>query len=743
MARTIQSPGVEIREKDLSLRVSTPVGTNILLPGFAPQGPTGEPIQVTTISEFEQIFGIPATTAERYLYYSMKEAVATSANVFALRLPYGAEGVTAPKPYSALFYPMNQIEDDVESAATGLPVGDWSIGKPLNVALEQEQYDKILRGDFTWQDASSLDDPTDLFLIDSVADTYDIAAGFFILNTLQTSINEVGEGYYVGISTNNQAQETDENHNSIGKLVSLSAAYDPTNLFANYSTVPTSRLEFSLSSTKIQASAGVTSISETLERVGFSAYPTDDYQNYLSVGVYKIRRSVSNAGKLDLSSIEKYLGALDANAKKASPTGGVLENAFIEDLINNASGSVKIYVNPQIASYPWTAGSATPIHAVSVLEEAQALFPVGSYASNVGGATKQIGNVANKLNRALQLATNAETYTFDVVADCGLSTIHAYTSYKHIDGAGDFSDEIAVGDITSDANVNAKENDEPGTGSTILEDWEGVVRELNIFCAEARQDCMAIIDPIRSNFVVGRGTKVMDIQSNYFLRDVYNPLRACFSTIDSNYSTAYGNWVSVYDTFTSRKFWLPFSGYAAAVFARSDAAGNAWSAPAGFSRGKFSNVLDIAFNPNQKQRDRMYDVPVNPVVYFSGDGYSIFGQKTLQNRPTAFDRINVRRLFLSLKRAVAKTVRYYVFEPNSEFTRSKIVSALTPSFNYAKNTGGLYDFLIVCDNRNNTPDNIDNGELVVDIYIKPVRTAEFILVNFIATRTGQSFSEVL
>jgi hypothetical protein len=739
MARTIQSPGVEIREKDLSLRISTPVGTNILLPGFAPQGPTGEPIQVTTISEYEQIFGTPANPAERYLYYSMKEAVTTGANVYALRLPYGAEGASST-PYSALFYPVKKDLVNTE---------DWLIEKPLNVSLTEEQYNVILRGDFEWLDPDSYDsaDPTTLFKLNSVNNEYEAHAGFFIVNTLQTSINEAGEGYYVGISTNDQATEDDDNHDSILQMVSLSAAYVVGQEFQNYSVIPQARLEFTLSATKVEASAGVTSISETLERVGFSAYSgsgnqrSEEFQNYLSVGVYRIRRSVANAGKLDLSSIEKYLGALDANAKKASTTGGVLENAYIEDIVNTATGaSIKIFVNKNLFQYPWTAGSATPIHSVSVALDAQSLFPAGPYASNSAGAnTKLIGNVANKLNRALQLATNAETYTFDVVADCGLSTIHSYVLHQDGEGAVEFNDEIDAGDVTDDTNVN-----DNGAGVTTLkDDWLGVVRELDIFCKEARQDCMAILDPIRSNFILGRGTKVLDIQSNFFLNHIYKPLRSCFGEIDSNYSTAYANWVSVYDTFSGKKFWLPFSGYAAAVFAKSDAAGNAWSAPAGFSRGKFSNVLDIAFNPNQKQRDRLYDVPVNPVVYFSGDGYSIFGQKTLQNRPTAFDRINVRRLFLSLKRSVAKIIRYYVFEPNTEFTRSKIVSALTPAFNYAKNTQGLYDFLIVCDSRNNTPDNIDNGELVVDIYIKPVRTAEFILVNFIATRTGQSFSEVL
>jgi len=134
---------------------------------------------------------------------------------------------------------------------------------------------------------------------------------------------------------------------------------------------------------------------------------------------------------------------------------------------------------------------------------------------------------------------------------------------------------------------------------------------------------------------------------------------------------------------------------------------------------------------------------VNPVVFFNGLGHAVYGQKTLQTKPTAFDRINVRRLFLYLERAVQKTIQYFVFEPNTDFTRHRVVSTISPVFNYAKQTEGIYDYMIVCDERNNTPDTIDNNELIVDIYIKPVRTAEFILLNFIATRTGQNFSELV
>ena len=121
----------------------------------------------------------------------------------------------------------------------------------------------------------------------------------------------------------------------------------------------------------------------------------------------------------------------------------------------------------------------------------------------------------------------------------------------------------------------------------------------------------------------------------------------------------------------------------------------------------------------------------------------VFGQKTLLKKPSAFDRINVRRLFLNLEVATRDTVKFFVFEPNTLFTRTQIINTLSPIFDNAKNTEGLYDYLIVCDERNNTPDVIDNNELKIDIYIKPVRTAEFILVSFYATRTGQDFNELI
>jgi phage tail sheath protein FI len=175
----------------------------------------------------------------------------------------------------------------------------------------------------------------------------------------------------------------------------------------------------------------------------------------------------------------------------------------------------------------------------------------------------------------------------------------------------------------------------------------------------------------------------------------------------------------------------------------SDALSYPWVAPAGLTRGVINGLTDLGVNPQQKQRDLLYKISLNPVVFFPNEGYTVFGQKTLLKAPSAFDRINVRRLFLYLEKATLRTMRYFVFEPNTTFTRSRTVNTLSPLFETAKNTQGLYDYLIVCNETNNTANVIDDNTMVVDIYIKPVRTAEFILVNFYATKTSQDFNELL
>jgi hypothetical protein len=700
MARIINSPGVQITEKDLSLRTQIQAGTTIVVPGFASQGPTSEPLMITSTSELESIYGIPSTPAERYFYYSCKEVLNSPGVLNTLRLPYGSgTGSSYSSSYGALFYPM--------TSATGT----WTIGKPVAASLDQTQYTKLVEGNFDWTGTGSS------VLSAKLTGDVKINAGFFVLNDMQTVINEYSEGYYIGFADNSAVAAGSPDFESILSLNTLTAA----NVFGP---ITTDRVDFALSATLADSNRGLYSISETLEKVGFIGFETDEYQDHLSLGVYKIRRSTSDATTLSLATTEKYLGSFDYNRRQVSPTGGILANAFIEDSINAASPTIKMFINPAISkNYSWTVNSSLPTSRITVGSGAKALYPLGVFTpdTRTQETTKIIGSVPGKLDKALRTLESIENSVVDVIIDAGLSTIFSMTNSL---GLSSFNDETFVSEV-----------------SALTDDFRAISDTLINFAQNTRKDCMAIIDPVRPIFVMGRDSKVIDSEGKTFTQDIYNNLKV-MASFESNYAAMYGNWVKVSDIYTGRRIWVPFSGYAAAVFARNDAVSQPWFAPAGLNRGTF-NCLDIAFNPNQKQRDRLYEISVNPIVFFTGDGFTVMGQKTLQTKPTAFDRINVRRLFLTLERATQRTLKYFVFEPNTEFTRTRLKSTIQPIFEFAKNTEGLYDYEIVVDERNNSSDTIDNNELIVDIYLKSVRSAEFILVNFIATRTSQNFQEII
>ena len=722
--RIIQSPGVQITEKDLSLRASMPTGTTILVTGYANQGPVSEPIMVTSISELESIYGTPTTAAERYFYYTCKETLNSPCVLTTIRLPYGTGGGSdVGVVHTALFYPMVEtsiVDDPVLGSFT-----EWTVGEPLPVNLTDDEYEIAQTGNVDWGTLANSSGSASVDVDSNGVRTFN--AGFMVLNDINAIVNEMSEGYYFGLTDNKAVlSSTSPDFDSIRAMHTITGT-DLAGL-PILGLLPEERLDFALSATSVESDNGVTSVSEALEKVGFVGFETDSFRDHVSVGLFKVRRSVLDPAYLTVGTTERYLGSFDFNRKQASTSGGKLTNSFIEDIINTSSPTFKFFVNPAISKeFVWSShSSSNPLARITVLDSAKALYPVGTYSPDTRSAeeTKIIGSIPLKIDRAFRTLEAIDDVTLDIVVDGGLSTIYAGTMVAA--PLASFDDEKYVANPA-----------EPG----LIQDWAEITNKIANFAQNIRKDCIAILDPLRYTFVNGKDTKTIDLKSKTFTEDIYTPLRKQAS-LESNYSAMYANWLKITDMYTQRKMWLPFSGYAAAIMARTDAALAPWAAPAGLSRGNFL-CLDIAFNPNQKQRDRLYEIGVNPVVFFNGDGFVVMGQKTLQKKPSAFDRINVRRLFLYLERAVQRTVKYYVFEPNTAFTRSSLKTVITPIFEYAKKTDGLYDFLIVSDDRNNTPATIDENELIVDIYIKPVRTAEFILVNFIATRTGQSFTELM
>jgi phage tail sheath protein FI len=248
---------------------------------------------------------------------------------------------------------------------------------------------------------------------------------------------------------------------------------------------------------------------------------------------------------------------------------------------------------------------------------------------------------------------------------------------------------------------------------------------------EVRKDCVAFFSPPRDIVVNNEGNEATDIV-------VYR------NTLPStSYATLDGNWKKQYDVYNDVYRYVPLNGDVAGLYAKTDNERDAWWAAAGFNRGHVKNVINLAWNPHLADRDVLYKNAINPVVSFSGEGPVLYGNKTLLNKPSAFDRMNVRRLFIVLEKAISRASQYSLFEFNDEFTRAQFRNLVDPFLRDVKGRRGVYDFQVVCDESNNTPVVIDRNEFRGDIYIKPARTAEFITLNFIATPTGVAFTEVV
>jgi hypothetical protein len=249
--------------------------------------------------------------------------------------------------------------------------------------------------------------------------------------------------------------------------------------------------------------------------------------------------------------------------------------------------------------------------------------------------------------------------------------------------------------------------------------------------AETRKDCLVFLSPELNDVVNNSGNEVTDIIA---LRNTITS--SSFAVMDSGWKYQYDKYNDVYR-------WIPLNGDIAGLCARTDLERDPWFSPAGFNRGQIKNVVKLAWNPTKAERDSLYKAGVNPVVTFPGEGTILYGDKTLLSRPSAFDRINVRRLFIVLEKAIARASRSSLFEFNDEFTRSQFINLVEPFLRDIKGRRGIYDYRVVCDTTNNTPEVIDRNEFVGDIYIKPARSINFIQLNFVAVRTGVSFNEIV
>jgi len=246
-----------------------------------------------------------------------------------------------------------------------------------------------------------------------------------------------------------------------------------------------------------------------------------------------------------------------------------------------------------------------------------------------------------------------------------------------------------------------------------------------------RKDCVVFGSP-QQNDVVGIAAQSALQNVKDFAFQLRN---TSFGVLDSGYKYQYDKYSDVYR-------WIPLNGDVAGLCVRTDNENDPWFSPAGFNRGQIKNIIKLAYNPSKADRDELYKNRINPVVTFPGQGTVLFGDKTLLSKPSAFDRINVRRLFIVLEKAIANAAKSSLFEFNDEFTRASFVNLVEPFLRDVQGRRGIYDFRVVCDETNNTPEVVDSQRFVGDIYIKPAKAINYIQLNFVAVRSGVEFSEI-
>ncbi len=399
----------------------------------------------------------------------------------------------------------------------------------------------------------------------------------------------------------------------------------------------------------------------------------------------------SNAGG---ANDEIHIIVVDEDGKFTGTQGTVLEKyAFVSKASDakDDSGNTNYYKNV-------IANKSKYIHWLS--------HPTANAGASYANASSTWGSAAAGISFT-NLTANA-TISLIGGADGTISTANVVTAYDYFENAEAVDISLVV---SGPANAT-------------------VVTDL-ISMAETRKDCLVFVSPEKADVVDNAGSEVTDI-------------KAYRETLTStSYAVLDGNWKYQYDKYNDVYRWVPLNGDIAGLCARTDLERDPWFSPGGLNRGIIKNVIKLAWNPTKANRDDLYVKGINPVVSFQGEGVVLFGDKTLLSKPSAFDRINVRRLFIVLEKALARAARFSLFEFNDQFTRAQFVNLVEPYLRDVQGRRGIFDFRVVCDESNNTPEVIDRNEFVGDIYIKPARSINFIQLNFVAVRTGVSFDEVV
>ena len=715
MPLNLASPGIVVREVDLTVgRVDTTNGAvGGLVAPFA-KGPVDEPVLVTNEADLLKTFGEPYSADKHYENWLVASSyLAYGGNMRVVRADDDdlknavSAGSTEIKIKSLTHY--NQLGYDENTIANAVVVarnpGSWANG--MKVAIIDAKADQII----TLQAANS------------------IAVGMGVTQAISTVLPGAGstsslDGHLKGVVT-----EVDGTNAYVKVVSHVSAAGTETNVdyqpggvyaFAGSGTVAIHTAGQSVS----YATTAVTAQADWYDQQTISLSGSTVYWNTLADRPGTSSYAAGRESRFD----ELHVAVFDDDGSLTGNAGTVLEKHLSLSKAKDAEyslGSTAYWRKYLANNSAYVFGGSEPSGTVAADHSTGSTFTL---ATDTGWDQNASG---------ILFAVN------------GASTL-SMSGGKNYDGGTDLT---ASGSLTSTlakiaSGYDLYENTDNydidfllmGSANYDKETAQALANKL-IAVAEARQDALAFISPYRLAFLNDGTAGSVTVNSDATITDnlisFYAPITSStYAVFDSGYKY-------MYDRFADTFRYVPLNGDVAGTCARNDLNNFPWFSPAGTARGAILNAVKLAYNPSKVQRDKLYSNRINPVIFSPGDGIILFGDKTGFGKASAFDRINVRRLFLYLEKAIAAAARDQLFEFNDEITRTNFVNIIEPFLRDVQSKRGIFDYVVICDETNNTAAVIDNNEFVADVFVKPNRSINFIGLTFVATRTGVSFEEVI
>ena len=743
MATPQLSPGVLVREVDLTVGRASNVLDNIgAIAGPFPIGPVDDPIDVTTEQDLIGVFGKPLSTDSQYEYWMSASSYLSYGGVLKVVRTDGA---------------------NLKNANAGVGIASTTTLKIKNYDDYINNYDESTNYYYAAKNPGSWANGLKVCTIDDLADQRvgvattapDLSGatiGFGVTGPISTTIAGLGtttsfsgylKGIITGINTDANGGASTLDIKVISRVETVGGGATETRITyaesnAGASFVAGQALHFvnssGVNSTGLGYNVTASTVTDWYDQQTLSLTNSTVFWKSLAPKPIANNYSTSRNGYGDAI----HVVVVDDEGTISGIQGNILEKHIslskASDAISNVNSPQKVYYQDYLADFSanlFAAGNPSNAHDTyhgtvpravgftSVSGTKSDSFTPVTTGGGLWGQTAQdvtfsaVGNVSYTLG-------GGKDYSGGIPAtgdNGGMSTSlgNLQNSYQLFEN----KDEIAVDFLIM------------GPGLTNEQESQAKANYL-ISLAEGRKDCMAVIGPHRGNLVnVTNTTTQTDNLISYY--SVLNS--SSYATFDSGYKFTY-------DRFNNKFRYIPTNPDVAGLMARTALVAYPWFSPAGEQRGVINNAIKLAYNPTKAQRDKLYPLRVNSLVTKPGVGTLLFGDKTALSYASAFDRINVRRLFLTVEQALERAAEAQLFELNDELTRANFRNIVEPFLRDVQAKRGLFGFLVVCDTSNNTPDVIDNNEFRADIFLKPAKSINYITLSFVATRTGISFEEV-